>query len=159
MNRNELLKEIKNDLKTCKPNKRLSLNLIEIMLHNMKNKQIETQYNLGCIAEAVVKSYFIEDVAKSSPKGENDLNIEISQKHLNKYFNGVATKDIDIKYINNYSSAHKPLESKYLVCITPKGCYMIHSDNVEYNDNSKIILSSVYKNALRLKNLEKLLGL
>lgn len=158
MNKKELLQTIKNDMQKCKPNKRDSLNVITKMLNSISNN-IDSQYNLGCIAECVIKAHFTKEIVKPSPKGVNDINIEISQKDLNKYFNGVATSDIDIKYINNYSTAHKPLSSKYLVCITPKGAYMIHSDSVEYNDSNKIILSSVYKNAIHLKHLSSKLGL
>jgi len=159
MNKKQLLEALKNDLLGCKPNKKESINLIIKMLKHTK-KDINTQYNLGCIAECVIKSYFTnDDIIKSSPKGVNDLNINISTYNINKYFNGITSNDIDVKYINNYSTAHKPLISKYLLCITPKGCYMIHSDIVEYNRDNKIILSSVYKNAISLKHLNKKIGL
>lgn len=159
MNNKELLQQLKNDLLGCKPNKKESINLIVKLLKHTK-KTIESQYNLGCIAECIIKSYFTNNaIITPSPKGVNDLNIEISSYNLNKYFNGINSNDIDIKYINNYSTAHKPLTSKYLLCITPKGCYMIHSDIVEYNKDNKIILSSVYKNAIHLRHLTKKIGL
>lgn len=158
MNKNELLKQLHNDLQVCKPNKKESINLIIKMLKHSSN-EIESQYNLGCIAECMIKSIFTKDVVKPSPKGVNDLNIDLTTKQQNQYFNGIAVHDLDIKYINNYSTAHQPKTSKYLVCITPKGCYMIHSDSVEYNNDNKIILSSVYKNAIKLDKLTKKLGL
>jgi len=159
MNKNELLKQLNNDLQVCKPNKKQSIEIIQKMLKHTK-KQIDSQYNLGCIAECLVKACFVNDkIIKPSPKGINDLNIDISTYNINKYFNGIKPNDIDIKYINNYSTAHKPQNAKYLVCITPKGCYMIHSDIVEYNNDNKIILSSIYKNAIHLKHLSKKLGL
>ena len=159
MNNKELLEKLKNDLQACKPNKREAINLIIKMVSKV-NKVISVQYNLGCIAEACIKSHFSNDsVIYSSPKGVNDLNIEISQYNIKKYFNGIQTKDIDIKFINNYSTAHKPQSPKYLVCITPKGAYMIYSDIVEYNSDRKIILSSVYKNGVRMVALSKKLGL
>ena len=159
MNNKELLEKLLSDLQACKPNKREAINLIIKMLSNV-NKVINTQYNLGCIAEACIKSHFSSDsVIYSSPKGVNDLNIEISQYNIKKYFNGIQTKDIDVKFINNFSTAHKPQNSKYLVCITPKGAYMIYSDIVEYNSDRKIILSSVYKNGVRMVALGKKLGL
>jgi len=159
MNKKQLLQALKNDLLGCKPNKKESINLIIKMLKHTK-KDFNTTYNLGCVAECIIKSYFTSDnIIKSSPKGVNDLNVKISTYNINKYFNGINTNDIDIKFINNYSTAHKPLISKYLLCITPKGCFMIHSDIVEYNKDNKIILSSVYKNAISLKHLNKKIGL
>ena len=159
MNNKQLLEKLLSDLQACKPNKREAINVIIKMLSNV-NKVIDTQYNLGCIAEACIKSHFSSDrVIYSSPKGVNDLNIEISQYNIKKYFNGIQTKDIDIKFINNYSTAHKPQSQKYLVCITPKGVYMIYSDIVEYNNDNKIILSSVYKNGVCMVALSKKLGL
>lgn len=159
MNNRELLEKLLSDLQVCKPNKREAINIIIKMLSKV-NKVINTQYNLGCIAEACIKSHFSSDsVIYSSPKGVNDLNIEISQYNIKKYFNGIQTKDIDIKFINNYSTAHKPQNEKYLVCITPKGVYMIYSDIVEYNNDSKIILSSVYRNGVHMVALSKKLGL
>ena len=159
MNNKELLEKLLSDLQACKPNKKEAINLIIKMLSKV-SKVIDTQYNLGCIAEACIKSHFSNDsVIYSSPKGVNDLNIEISQYNIKKYFNGIQTKDIDIKFINNYSTAHKPQSEKYLVCITPKGAYMIYSDIVEYNSDSKIILSSVYKKGVRMVALNKKLGL
>lgn len=155
----KLLEKLANDLQVCKPNKKEAINLVIKMLSKV-NKVIDTQYNLGCIAEACIKSHFSNDsVIYSSPKGVNDLNIEISQYNIKKYFNGIQTKDIDIKFINNYSTAHKPQSEKYLVCITPKGAYMIYSDIVEYNSDNKIILSSVYRNGVRMVALGKKLGL
>ena len=159
MNNKQLLEKLLSDLQACKPNKREAINVIIKMLSNV-SKVIDTQYNLGCIAEACIKSHFSSDsVICSSPKGVNDLNIEISQYNIKKYFNGIQTKDIDIKFINNYSTAHKPQSQKYLLCITPKGVYMIYSDIVEYNNDNKIILSSVYKNGVRMVALGKKLGL
>ena len=159
MNNKELLEKLLSDLQVCKPNKKEAINLIIKMLSKV-NKVINTQYNLGCIAEACIKSHFSSDsVICSSPKGVNDLNIEISQYNIKKYFNGIQARDIDIKFINNYSSAHKPQNEKYLVCITPKGAYMIYSGIVEYNNDNKIILSSVYKNGVRMVALGKKLGL
>lgn len=155
----KLLEKLVNDLQVCKPNKKEAIKIVIKMLSKV-NKVIDTQYNLGCIAEACIKSHFSSDsVIYSSPKGVNDLNIEISQYNIKKYFNGIQTKDIDIKFINNYSTAHKPQSEKYLVCITPKGAYMIYSNIVEYNSDSKIILSSVYKNGVRMVALSKKLGL
>lgn len=155
----KLLEKLVNDLQVCKPNKKEAIKIVIKMLSKV-NKVINTQYNLGCIAEACIKSHFSSDsVIYSSPKGVNDLNIEISQYNIKKYFNGIQTKDIDIKFINNYSTAHKPQSEKYLVCITPKGAYMIYSNIVEYNSDSKIILSSVYKNGVRMVALSKKLGL
>lgn len=158
MNKQELLKQLKNDLQVCKPNKKESINLIVKMLKHSSN-EIDSQYNLGCIAECMIKAIFTKDIVKPSPKGVNDLNIDLTTKQQNQYFNGVSVHDIDIKYINNYSTAHKPQNEKYLVCITPKGCYMIHSNSVEYNNDNKIILSSVYKNAIKLDKLTRKLGL
>lgn len=155
----KLLEKLVNDLQVCKPNKKEAIKIVIKMLSKV-NKVINTQYNLGCIAEACIKSHFSSDsVIYSSPKGVNDLNIEISQYNIKKYFNGIQTKDIDIKFINNYSTAHKPQSEKYLVCITPKGAYMIYSNIVEYNSDNKIILSSVYKNGVRMVALSKKLGL
>ena len=159
MNNNELLEKLLSDLQACKPNKREAINIVIKMLSKV-NKVIDTQYNLGCIAEACIKSHFSSDsVIYSSPKGVNDLNIEISQYNIKKYFNGIQTKNIDIKFVNNFSTAHKPQKPKYLVCITPKGVYMIYSDIVEYNNDKKIILSSVYKNGVHMVALGKKLGL
>jgi len=158
MNKQELLKQLKNDLQVCKPNKKESINLIIKMLKHSSN-EIESHYNLGCIAECMIKAIFTKDIVKPSPKGVNDLNIDLTAKQQNQYFNGISVHDLDIKYINNYSTAHQPKEPKYLVCITPKGCYMIHSDIVEYNNDNKIIISSVYKNAIKLEKLTKRLGL
>ena len=158
MKKRELINQLNQDLKSCKPNKKESINLILKMLKHSKN-EIDSQYNLGCIAECMIKSIFTTDIVKPSPKGVNDLNISLTTKQQNQYFNGVSVHDLDVKYINNYSTAHKPQNAKYLVCITPKGCYMIHSDNVEYNNDNKIILSSVYKNAVKLDRLTKKLGL
>ena len=158
MKKRELINQLNQDLKSCKPNKRESINLIIKMLKHSKN-EIDSQYNLGCIAECMIKSIFTTDIVKPSPKGVNDLNISLTTKQQNQYFNGVSVHDIDIKYVNNYSTAHQPKTPKYLVCITPKGCYMIHSDSVEYNNDNKIILSSVYKNAIKLEKLSKKLGL
>ena len=158
MNKQQLLTQLSADLKTCKPNKKESIYLIIKMLKHSSN-EIDSQYNLGCIAECMIKSIFTKEVVKPSPKGIDDLNIELTTKQQNQYFNGVSVNDLDIKYINNYSTAHQPKEPKYLVCITPKGCYMIHSNSVEYNNDSKIILSSVYKNAIKLDRLTKKLGL
>ena len=158
MNKQELLKQLNADLQKCKPNKRESINLIIKMLKHSKN-EIDSQYNLGCIAECMIKSIFTKDIVKPSPKGVNDLNIDLTTKQQNQYFNGISVHDLDIKYINNYSTAHQPKEPKYLVCITPKGCYMIHSDIVEYNNDNKIIISSVYKNAIKLEKLTRKLGL
>ena len=159
MNNNELLEKLLSDLQACKPNKREAINVVIKMLSKV-NKAIDTKYNLGCIAEACIKSHFSSDsVIYSSPKGVNDLNIEISQYNIKKYFNGIQTKDIDVKFINNFSTAHKPQKPKYLVCITPKGVYMIYSDIVAYNNDKKIILSSVYKNGVRMVALGKKLGL
>ena len=158
MNKQDLLNQLHNDLQVCKPNKKESINLIIKMLKHSSN-EIESQYNLGCIAECMIKAIFTKDIVKPSPKGVNDLNIDLTTKQQKQYFNGVSVHDLDIKYINNYSTAHQPKTPKYLVCITPKGCYMIHSDSVEYNNDSKIILSSVYKNAIKLEKLSKKLGL
>lgn len=158
MNKNELLKQLNADLTQCKPNKKESILLITKMLKHSSN-EIESHYNLGCIAECMIKAIFTKDLVKPSPKGVNDLNIVLTTKQQNQYFNGVSVHDLDIKYINNYSTAHQPKEPKYLVCITPKGCYLIHSDNVEYNNDNKIILSSVYKNAIKLDKLTRKLGL
>lgn len=158
MNKLELLQALNNDLQVCKANKKESIKTIIKMLSKVK-AEIESPYNMGFIAECCIKALFNNDFVKASPKGVNDLNITLSTKQLNKYFNGVATNEIDIKYLNNYSTAHKPLNPAYLCCITPKGCYMIHSEQVEYNNDNKIILSSVYKNAIHLKELSKRLGL
>lgn len=158
MNKNELLKQLNADLTQCKPNKKESILLITKMLKHSSN-EIESHYNLGCIAECMIKAIFTKDLVKPSPKGVNDLNIVLTTKQQNQYFNGVSVHDIDIKYINNYATAHQPKTPKYLVCITPKGCYMIHSDSVEYNNDNKIILSSVYKNAIKLDKLTRKLGL
>lgn len=159
MNNKELLNKLLNDLQVCKPNKREAINVIITMLSNV-TKTINTQYNLGCIAEACIKSHFSSnEVITSSPKGVHDLNIELSQYNIKKYFNGIQVKDIDIKFINNYSTAHKPLKPKYLVCITPKGVYMVYSDIIEYNSDNKIILSSVYKNGVHMIPLQHKLGL
>lgn len=158
MDKMQLLKQLKNDLQVCKPNKKESINLVIKMLKHSSN-EIDSHYNLGCIAECMIKAIFTKDIVKPSPKGVNDLNIDLTTKQQNQYFNGVSVHDLDIKYINNYSTAHKPQNAKYLVCITPKGCYMIHSDIVEYNNDNKIILSSVYKNAIKLDKLTRKLGL
>lgn len=158
MNKQELLKQLHNDLQVCKPNKKESINLVIKMLKHSSN-EIDSQYNLGCIAECMIKAIFTKDIVKPSPKGVNDLNIDLTTKQQNQYFNGISVHDLDIKYVNNYSTAHQPKTPKYLVCITPKGCYMIHSDSVEYNNDSKIILSSVYKNAIKLDKLTRKLGL
>lgn len=158
MNKQELLKQLNNDLLSCKPNKKESINLIIKMLKKSKT-EIDSQYNLGCIAECMIKSLFTKDIVKPSPKGVNDLNITLTTRQRNEFFNGIYEHDLDIKFINNYSSAHQPKEPKYLVCITPKGCYMIHSESVEYNNDNKIILSSVYKNAIKLDKLTRKLGL
>ena len=158
MNKQQLINQLNADLKVCKPNKKESINLIIKMLKHSSN-EIESHYNLGCIAECMIKAIFTKDIVKPSPKGVNDLNIDFTTKQQNQYFNGVSVHDLDIKYVNNYSTAHQPKTPKYLVCITPKGCYMIHSDNVEYNNDNKIIISSVYKNAIKLDKLTRKLGL
>ena len=158
MDKKELLNQLHNDLQVCKPNKKESINLVIKMLKHSSN-EIDSQYNLGCIAECMIKAIFTKDIVKPSPKGVNDLNIDLTTKQQNQYFNGISVHDLDIKYVNNYSTAHQPKTPKYLVCITPKGCYMIHSDSVEYNNDNKIILSSVYKNAIKLDRLTRKLGL
>lgn len=158
MDKQQLLNQLNNDLQVCKSNKKEGIN-ITIKMLNALNGEIDTFYNLGCITEAIIKSHFNNDIINSSPKGVNDLNINLSNYNIKKYFNGVKPCDIDIKFINNYSTAHKPLQPKILLCITPRGAIMVHSDTIEYNKTGKIILSSVYSKGLYLEALTKKLGL
>ena len=91
MNNKELLNKLLNDLQVCKPNKKEAINVIITMLSNV-TKKIDTQYNLGCICEACIKSHFSSnEVVTSSPKGVHDLNIEISQYNA---LDGCTTMDI-----------------------------------------------------------------
>ena len=159
MNKQQLLNQLRKDLTTCKPSKAQGINLIITMLNKCKGNNIESPYNLGQICECIIKAHFTNNNVKPSPKGVDDINIDLTTTHINKYFNGVSANLLDVKFINNYSTAHKPTTRRSLVCVTPKGCYMADSEKVEYNDSGKIILSSVYANGSLLENLTELLGL